>query len=404
MAGYRGRGRAPARMLKIADTEHRAEGLVLRWESGEESRFPWFWLRDHGQDEASLDPKTLQRRVDTFALDENLRGEAATVLDGGRGLAVTWPDGSEPSRYSAEFLATMAGLLPEAIAAQPGRAPRLWSARSGLPAVEPVPYGEIGPAGEGDKPGRRRCLEQLQRDGFVVIEGAPTDEESARRLFANFGYIRETIFGGLWSLSAELKEHDDTAYSTQYLEPHTDSTYSHDAPGLQCFLCQEFDGKGGESILVDGFALAEELRRDTPEHFRTLCEVSVPGRYIEPGVHLRTERPAIRLEGGLDGGPDGGPDGGGRLAQISFNNYDRAPFLLEPERMKAFYRAYRDFHARIVERANWLTIPLRPGMALVFDNWRLLHGRLGYVGKRVFCGCYHNHEDFESALRTVTDN
>lgn len=372
-------------MPRIAGAEMQTDALLLRWDSGKESRFPWFWLRDHGQDPASLDPKTLQRRVDTFALDENLRGSAAQVLDDGRTLTVAWPDGSEDSRYSAEFLATMAGLLPDAIAAQPGLAPRFWSAAKGLPAIESVPYAEMT-QGHG---GRRRCLEQLQRDGFVVIEGAPTDEESARRLFSNFGYIRQTVFGGLWTLSAELKAHADTAYTTQYLEPHTDATYSHDAPGLQCFLCQEFDGKGGESILVDGFALAEELRAEAPDHFRTLCEVAVPGRYIEQGVHLRTERPAFRL------------DGEGRITQVSFNNYDRAPFLLEPVRMAAFYRAYRDFHARIVERANWITIPLRPGMALVFDNWRLLHGRLGYVGKRVFCGCYHNHEDFESALRTL---
>ncbi|WP_340117073.1 TauD/TfdA family dioxygenase [Pelagibius sp. 7325] len=373
-------------MPRITAAEGQAETLVLRWDSGAESRFPWFWLRDHGQDPDSLDPATLQRRVDTFALDEAIRGEDCTILEDGHALAVVWPGAAEPqSRYSADFLATMAGLLPEAIAAQPGRQPRLWSAAGGLPDLETVPYGEVG---EG-KPGLRRCLEQLQRDGFVVIEGAPTDEASARALFNHFGYIRETIFGGLWSLSAEMTEHDDTAYSTQYLEPHTDSTYSHDAPGLQCFLCQEFDGKGGESILVDGFALAEEMRREQPENFQVLCEVSVPGRYIEPGVHLRTERPAIRL------------DGARRLQQVSFNNYDRAPFLLEPARMKAFYRAYKDFHARIVERGNWLTIPLRPGMALVFDNWRLLHGRLGYTGKRVFCGCYHNHEDFESALRTV---
>ena len=376
-------------MPRITGTQQQDDGLVLRWDNGSESRFPWFWLRDHGQDPESLDPNTLQRRVDTFALDETIRGEDSAVLEDGRGLTITWPreNGGEPpqSRYSADFLATMAGLLPEAIAAQPGRAPRPWSAAAGLAAVEPVPYADVGKG----KPGLRRCLEQLQRDGFVVIEGAPTDEASARALFNHFGYIRETIFGGLWSLSAEMQEHDDTAYSTQYLEPHTDSTYCHDAPGLQCFLCQEFDGTGGESILVDGFALAEEMRREAPELFRVLCEVSVPGRYIEPGVHLRTERPAIRL------------DSDGRLQQVSFNNYDRAPFLLEPQRMKAFYRAYKDLHARIVTRENWLTIPLRPGMALIFDNWRLLHGRLGYVGKRVFCGCYHNREDFESALRTL---
>jgi len=373
-------------MPRITGAQGQAEELVLRWDSGAESRFPWFWLRDHGQDPDSLDPATLQRRVNTFALDEAIRGEDCAILEDGDALAVVWPGPERPqSRYSSDFLSTMACLLTEAIAAQPGRRPRLWSAAAGLPALETVPYGEVG----NGMAGLRRCLEQLQRDGFVVIEGAPTDEASARALFKRMGYVRQTIFGGLWSLSAEMTEHDDTAYSTQYLEPHTDSTYSHDAPGLQCFLCQEFDGKGGESILVDGFALAEEMRAEAPDLFQVLCEVSVPGRYIEPGVHLRTERPAIRL------------DGAGRLRQVSFNNYDRAPFLLEPARMKAFYRAYKDFHARIVDRGNWMTIPLRPGMALVFDNWRLLHGRLGYTGKRVFCGCYHNHEDFESALRTV---
>lgn len=376
-------------MARIVGTEAQAEGLLLRWESGAESRFPWFWLRDHGQDADSLDPQTLQRRVDTFALDEAIRGEDSAVLEEGRALAVTWPDnggaeGPPESRYSADFLAAMAGLEPEDIAARPGLAPQPWSARRGLAQVAPVPYDEVADGGGG----LRRCLEGLQRDGFVVIDGAPTDEASARALFGRFGYIRETIFGGLWSLSADLSEHDDTAYTTQYLEPHTDSTYSHDAPGLQCFLCQEFDGKGGESILVDGLALAEEMRGEQPELFQVLCEVPVPGRYIEPGVHLRTERPAIRL------------DDAGRVRQVSFNNYDRAPFLLAPERMKAFYRAYKDLHARIIEQSNWLTIPLRPGMALIFDNWRLLHGRLGYSGKRVFCGCYHNHEDFESALRT----
>lgn len=371
-------------MRVIAAVEGHEDELVLRWQDGTESHFPWFWLRDHGQDPESLDPKTLQRRVDTFGLDETVRGCGTKILDAGRGLSITWENDGSASLYPADFLAAMAeGGKGEADYRR--RLPqRLWSARSPLEPVRPLPYGEVvdGPAG------LRRSLERLWQNGFVVIEGAPTDEESARKLFGRFGYIRETIFGGLWSLSAEFAGHEDTAYSSQYLEPHTDSTYSHDAPGLQGFLCQVFHGTGGESILVDGVALAEQMRREAPELFRVLCEVAVPGRYIEPGVHLRAERPVFRL------------DGEGRLEQVSFNNYDRAPFLLPPERMKAFYRAYKDFHARIVARDNWLTVPLRPGMALIFDNWRVLHGRLGYTGKRVFCGCYHNHEDFESALRT----
>ncbi len=371
-------------MPVIAAVEGREEELILRWQDGTESHFPWFWLRDHGQDPESLDPKTLQRRVDTFSLDEAVRGCGTEILDAGRGLAITWENDGSASLYPANFLAAMAG-GGKGEADYRRRLPlRLWSARSPLEPLRPLPCGEVM-----DSPaGLRRSLERLWQNGFVVIDGAPTDEDSARRLFGRFGYIRETIFGALWSLSAEFTGHEDTAYSTQHLEPHTDSTYSHDAPGLQGFLCQVFDGTGGESILVDGFALAEEMRREAPELFKVLCEVAVPGHYIEPGVHLRAERPAFRL------------DGEGRLEQVSFNNYDRAPFLLPPERMKAFYRAYKHFHARIVTRDNWLTVPLRPGMALIFDNWRVLHGRLGYTGKRVFCGCYHNHEDFESALRT----
>jgi trimethyllysine dioxygenase len=40
---------------------------------------------------------------------------------------------------------------------------------------------------------------------------------------------------------------------------------------------------------------------------------------------------------------------------------------------------------------------------LVFDNWRCLHGRLEYTGTRVFEGCYHNREDFESKLRVLSE-
>jgi alpha-ketoglutarate-dependent taurine dioxygenase len=69
--------------------------------------------------------------------------------------------------------------------------------------------------------------------------------------------------------------------------------------------------------------------------------------------------------------------------------------------MAAFYRAYGELNRRLSDRANWLSVPLRPGTALIFDNWRTLHGRLGYSGRRVFCGCYHNREDFESRLRAV---
>ena len=371
--------------VRLAEVQPREEGLSLRWRSGEETLFPWFWLRDHGQDESSLDPDTLQRRVDTFAIANDIRGKESRLLEEGAALEIAWMNDSPPSRFSSGFLAAMAGLVPQDCALAPAVERRFWSAANPLNTPSPFAHDQV----LGSEAGLRSCLEQVHALGFAVVEGVPTDDSGIQSFLKRIGYVRQTIFGGLWTLSAEIQDHDDTAYSTQYLEPHTDATYSHDAPGLQSFVCREFDGTGGESILVDGFALAEAMRRDAPERFETLRRVTVPGRYIEPGVHLRAERPAFRT------------DAAGALRQVSFNNYDRAPFTLPPEEMSAFYTAYGDFHERIIDRSNWTTIPLRPGMALIFDNWRLLHGRMGYSGKRVFCGCYHNREDFESALRTL---
>ena len=63
----------------------------------------------------------------------------------------------------------------------------------------------------------------------------------------------ETIFGGFWDFQADLAK-ADTAYTNIELLPHTDGTYSHDAPGLQLLHCLELDAVGGESTLVDAFA------------------------------------------------------------------------------------------------------------------------------------------------------
>ncbi|MGI9332585.1 MAG: TauD/TfdA family dioxygenase [Gammaproteobacteria bacterium] len=357
------------------------DGAEIAFENGASGVFPWLWLRDHAEDEASLDPQTLQRRVDTFALSESTRAARLDVTRDGAYLHVDWGDGGPGSTLSGALLERMINAREREVERAGGR--RLWRKREQANHHCALGFADVV---ESDS-GRAECLERIDAWGFALIEGVPPHEAASRSLFERFGYLRETLFGGLWRLSAELLEHEDTAYSRSFLGPHTDATYSHDAPGLQSFVCLEFDGSGGESVLVDGFAAAAALRRESPRHYETLTRVDVPGRYVEPGVSLLAQRPVLRL------------GASGEVIQVSFNNYDRAPFLLPAPEMREFYAAYRAFNALVNDRSSWLEIPLRPGAALVFDNWRTLHGRLEYTGKRVFCGCYHNREDFESALR-----
>lgn len=346
--------------------------------------FSWFWVRDHGTDEASLDPETRQRKVDTFSIPRDITPVDVQISDDFDQIEIDWPDSVKTTITGAVFAsATRHKTESHELASSKQRI--LWDKDSPLPATPTISYETI----MGDDEGLLDWLEQIAVYGFSVIEGVPPTQEASTAMAQRVGRVQETIFGKMWMLSAELQDHGDSAYSTQYLAPHTDSSYYHDAPGLQLFNCLEFDGKGGECIQVDGYAIAEKIRIEDPEAYKALTEIVVPGDYLEPGVHLRAERPAFRL------------NSAGELVQVTFNNYDRAPFHLSKQDTERFYHAYGLFHQHAMDQNNWLKIPLSPGKALIFDNWRNLHGRMGYVGKRVFYGCYISRAELESTLRVT---
>jgi trimethyllysine dioxygenase len=339
--------------------------------------YSWFWLRDHSQDPTRYDAHTKQRKVDTFALDPLVYGVEATLI--GDLVRITWSDLSDPGLYSTRLLAEVAGLVD-------CNAPTTyWAKPPSARDLRRILFKDVVTTDEG----LTSWLDEIATVGYGLVRDMPRSHAGAEALARRIGYPRETIFGGLWTLSSEMTDHNDSAYSQTFLEPHTDSTYSTDAPGLQMFCCVEREGEGGESILVDGFALAEQLRREEPLAFDILTRVVVRSHYLEPGIHLTAERPVIRL------------DRRGIVEQVSFNNYDRAPFRLPPSEEVAFYRAYAKFHELLNDRDSWLVVRLDPGDALLFDNWRTLHGRMAYTGRRVFVGCYHNREDFESRRRVL---
>ncbi len=361
--------------------------LSVDWADGTESAYPWLWLRDHAHDESTLHPVTQQRQLYTAGLGE-ITAATSVSIDGGD-IVISWSDETEPSRLPIAFLATFAVPAPARAAVTSPRtlwAHSLWNDSSGTSAPG-VDYERI----MNSEAGLAEWLGAVAEFGFAFATGTPATAEATEALVRRVAYVRETIFGGFWEFTADLSK-ADTAYTNLELRPHTDGTYSHDAPGLQVLHCLNFDGTGGLSTMVDGFAIAQELRSTQPEHYITLSTVAIPGQYIGDGSHLMAARPVFRH------------DHTGTLVQVSFNNYDRAPFLLPADEMTALYDAVRAFDQLANDPDRQWRHVLAPGEAMLFDNWRVLHGRTSYTGVRRMCGAYLNHEDFESRIRLANSS
>jgi trimethyllysine dioxygenase len=369
-----------------ADIRLRAARLVdgeveLSWQGEAPSaRFAPFWLRDHCHARASLNADTLQRQVDTCAIPVDIAPAELKLADGGRTLHIVWREDPVISMLPAAFLWQVAQTGGREVA--PRR--RLWDRDSIGTNFPALPHAEI----MASDAGLLRWLAMVEEFGFALATGTPATIEATEQLARRIGYVRETIFGGMWDFTANLA-FQDTAYTPAAIGPHTDGTYSIDAPGFQMFHCLQFDGSGGESTLVDGFKVAERIRETDPEAFEALTSIQVPAQYRGDGVHLRAEHAVIGL------------DHHGAYRQIAYNNYDRAPFRLPAARMRVFYRALQLFASSINDPALEITMRLAPGTALLFDNWRTLHGRRAYQGYRRLCGAYLNKEDFDSKLRVL---
>ena len=367
-------------MATIASLLLDRSSLETTWDDGTRTRYPWIWLRDHAHDAETLHPVTQQRQLFTAALPSDLEATAATLRDDD--VVVSWTDTSADSVLPVAFLARYRNAEVSRAASE--TRVTLWDNESIRTAQPTVSYDAVMESDDGV----RDWLAKTSEFGFCLAVGTPADMASTEALLRRIGYVRETIFGGMWEFTADLTK-ADTAYTNLELRPHTDGTYSHDAPGVQLLHCLGFDGTGGESTMVDALTIAERMRTEWPDHFATLSNVAVPGQYIGDGSHLIAARPVFRH------------DHTGALVQVSFNNYDRAPFLLPEREMIEFYDALRCFEQLANDPAMQWRHVLAPGEAMLFDNWRVLHGRFAYTGVRTMCGGYVNREDVESRLRQL---
>ncbi|KAF9765589.1 hypothetical protein IL306_002096 [Fusarium sp. DS 682] len=230
---------------------------------------------------------------------------------------------------------------------------------------------------------------KIRIHGFCFVTDAPVYPESTEDLLKRLGPIRNTHYGGFYDFTPNLAM-ADTAYTNLALPAHTDTTYFTEPAGLQAFHClshepapgeelKEGESLGGESLLVDGFQAAETLRKENLWAFNVLNGVELPWHASgNVGISIAPDKvyPVIEQENG------------GHLKRIRWNNDDRG--AVHPFAAKDWYAAARAWNEILRRKESEYWFKLEPGKIVIFNNWRVLHGRSAFKGIRRICGAYKN--------------
>ncbi|MEJ2256879.1 MAG: TauD/TfdA family dioxygenase [Woeseiaceae bacterium] len=235
--------------MRIQAIRQEQERLFIEWENGDQADFSFFWLRDHCQHPESLNPETLQRTVETFALPSVPPVSDVRLIDDNRSLQIDWRNENFLSEYTSEFLHQFG--VP--VKLEPVYS--LWNNA----LQDTIPDFQFTEVVEDDD-ALQAMLEAFLSYGLVTFSGMDSNLEATRTLLERVGYIRQSIFGGLWDFSNNQK-HSDSAYTSVGIGLHTDSTYCIDPPGMQLLHCLAFDGEGAYNQFADGFHAADAVQR-----------------------------------------------------------------------------------------------------------------------------------------------
>jgi gamma-butyrobetaine dioxygenase len=346
-------------------------------------RFPPVWLRDNCGCDQCRDPRSGQKLFTINDIPDDLA--IASVVDDGANVTVLFDPDGHRSCYAWTWLARYRGDGPE-VDPRTEDGKQLWTADT----LDLADVTGFWPMVRSEPEHRLWCLDAVLRLGFVLLREVPVKPGAVLDVAAEFGYVRETNYGRLFDVRV-TPDATNLAYTAHPIAPHTDNPYRDPVPTVQLLHCLVDGADGGDSGLVDGFAVAGRLRTLDPAAFDVLARTPVTFRYRDTRTDLSATAALIGL------------DPYGRIRSIRYNNRSTQALSRPYAETVEFYAAYRDFDQLLNEPSHRMTVHLAPGDCLVFDNTRILHARTGFTvsAPRHLQGCYADIDATESEARVL---
>ena len=356
--------------------------VQVQWSDGQIGRFHHIWLRDNDASPTSIDPKSRERTFSLVDIPLEIQPRSVGVSEQG-GLLVEWPDGLI-SHYHP-------GWLRHFDYSNTVRPIDSWEQATWDQTLETnLPIFSAN-AVFNDQDSRYDFLTTIRRLGLAIVTDMPQDYEAFERISSQIGLLRDMNWGKIFEIELN-PEGVYVANRGHALDAHSDGPTREYIPGFQIFQCVENTSPGGESFWVDGFHIAELMRRNYPAEFELLS--TVPWEYADraEGSHYRWNAPTFDL------------DRHGRISAIRDTMWLREPLCVEFELVPKLFAAYKLYVTLKARRENQVERKLVEGDVAFVDNRRVLHGRRAFdpsTGRRHIRTCYGEREELLSSIRLI---
>ena len=289
-----------------------------------------------------------------FALHSEPSDVHAVEISGDdEAIMIRWSTGHDSVYPHAELSRLLA------VSQRGPRTPKLWG---GDHTITRLPSEKFW----ADDAVRAEAIRIVRDEGIVIISGVPSETEEIARFLHRLGIaIRETPFARVHDVKSAPGSYT-IADTTNALPPHNDLASYTWPPSGQILHMLRNCKKGGDSIVINSWAVVEDLRRDDPAAFDALATVRAPHRTWSETAENFSNEPIVRI------------DATGDITGVRYSNQTLQPLSLNEPRLDEWYAAYRELGRRLDDPVNQVRLRLDDGDLFLINCHRILHGRTEY--------------------------
>jgi gamma-butyrobetaine dioxygenase len=368
--------------LVIERIEAGKKKMTFYWSDETESTCSYLFLRDNCDSPESRHSNG-QRIIDPIQIPDDISPSSWTLNDDKTVLTIKWNHNDHFSEFTSSWLRLYSYSKGHQLS-EAGSSIRLWDRNLGGHLPEKY-FGQISKSEEE----LAVWLGFIPQWGFGILHNVPAVTNYVLEVIRLFGFVRETNYGKVFDVKTKINP-NNLAFSNLAIPPHTDNPYRHPVPTLQLLHCLKSNTKGGDSILVDGFQIAEEMRTYHPDAFQLLAKWPLKYRFRDKKTWLEHTVPVISL------------DSNGNVKAIAYNNRSVCPFDIDEDEMDSYYEAYRIFGHLAADPEFQIRFSMQRGDLYIVNNERILHARSAYDdldGERWLQGAYADIDGLLSTLR-----